>query len=50
MTTINVSDEAYKRILKRKQEIEEVARRVLPISMAVDDLLGVAIVEVANKR
>jgi len=50
MVTINVSDEAYKRILKRKQELEDVVRRILPIAMAVDDLLGVAIVEVADKR
>ena len=48
MTTINVSEEAYKRILKRKQEIEEVVQGIASISMAVDDLLG--IVEVTNKR
>ena len=49
MTTINVSDAAYSRILKRKQKMEETARRVLPIARALDSLLGVNIAEVANK-
>ena len=50
MTTINVSDAAYSRILKRKQEIEEEVQGIISISMAVDDLLGVNIVEAVNKR
>jgi len=50
MTTINVSNEAYKRILKRKQEIEDDAQAIISISMAVDDLLKVNILEVKNRR
>lgn len=50
MTTINVSGGAYNRILTRKQEIEKRVQGVVSISLAVDDLLGVAIVEVADKR
>ena len=41
MTTINVSEEAYKRILKRKQELEKSQQRLVPMSEAVDSLLGV---------
>lgn len=41
MKTINVSDEAYKRILKQKQVMEEKQTRVVFILQAVDVLLGV---------
>ena len=50
MTTINVSEEAYKQILKQKQEIEEEVQGLISIAMAVDALLGVSEVEVKNKR
>jgi len=40
MTTINTSEEAYGLILKRKQEMEETERRLLPIARALDSLLG----------
>ena len=41
MVTINASSGAYRIILKRKQKMEEKARRLLPIAKALDALLGV---------
>jgi hypothetical protein len=41
MKTINVSDEAYKRILKQKQKMEEKQTKVVFIVHALDVLLGV---------
>lgn len=41
MTAINASEEAYKRILKRKQMIEFRLGKVVPMSEALDVLLGV---------
>lgn len=41
MKAINVSDEAYKRILKQKQVMEEKRTRIVFIVQAVDVLLGV---------
>lgn len=41
MKTINVSDEAYKRILKQKQVMEEKQNKVIFIVQALDVLLGV---------
>ena len=56
MVTVNASSEAYGMILKRKQEMEETERRLLPIARALDSLLGLGSLrgvdeaEVANKR
>ena len=41
MVTINVSPEAYKKILKWKQKMEEGQQRLVSMSEAVDVLLGV---------
>jgi predicted CopG family antitoxin len=41
MATINASDEAYKKILKRKQMIEFAQQRLVSMSEALDVLLGV---------
>jgi hypothetical protein len=41
MKTINVSDKAYRRILKQKQVMEEKQTKVVFIVHAVDVLLGV---------
>ena len=40
MTTINVSDEAYKRILEQKIKMEREQQRLVSMSEAVDSLLG----------
>ena len=42
MTTINISSEAYKRVLKRKQKLESAEQRLISMSEAVDSLLGVS--------
>ena len=42
MTTINISDGAYKRVLKRKQELESAQQGLISMSEAVDSLLGVS--------
>jgi hypothetical protein len=41
MKTINVSDEAYMRILKQKQVMEEKQTRIVFIVAVLDVLLGV---------
>lgn len=41
MTTINVSEGAYLRILRQKQKLEEKRKKLVPISEAVDVLLEV---------
>lgn len=41
MKTINVSDEAYKRILKQKRDMEEERGRLVFVSEVVDVLIGV---------
>ena len=38
--TIAVSEEAYKRAMKKKGEIEKRADKVIPMADAVDALLG----------
>ena len=41
MTTINVSDVAYKRILKRKRDMEEERGHLVFVPEVVDVLMGV---------
>ena len=41
MTTINASDEAYIRILKRRRKMEEKSGKIVSVSEALDVLLGV---------
>jgi predicted CopG family antitoxin len=41
MTTINTSDEAYRRLLKIKQEMEEESGRLVSISKALDAKMGI---------
>jgi len=41
MTTINISKEAYRIVLEKKQELEEVQQKVVSTADALDDLLGV---------
>lgn len=40
MTTINASEEGYKKVLKKKREMEEKSGRVVSIAKALDALLG----------
>ena len=56
MTTINVSKEAYRLILKRKQFMEETQQELVSIARVLDTLIGVGPLlgvdeaEEANKR
>ena len=40
MTTVNASSEAYREILKRKQEMEQTRQGLISIARALDSLLG----------
>ena len=50
MVTINASSEAYRRILKRKQEMEQTQQGLISIARALDSLLGVDEAEVKDKN
>lgn len=41
MTTINISPEAYRIVLEKKQELEEAQQKVISTADALDNLLGV---------
>lgn len=41
MTAINASDEAYRRLLKIKQKMEEESGRIVSISKALDAKMGI---------
>jgi hypothetical protein len=40
MATINASEDAFRKILKRKREMEEESQKVVTIAHALDSLLG----------
>ena len=41
MATINTSEEAYRKILKQKRELEESLQSIVTTAQALDALLGI---------